>query len=473
MREFVLATIRRYAMVEPGQRLGVAVSGGPDSVCLLDVLVELRQTLRIDLAVVHLDHQLRGAESARDAEFVLELAHQLGLDCYLEKAQLERTERDENLEQACRKARRAFFTRLIRSGVVQRIATGHTRSDQAETVLMRLLRGAGTTGLAGILPVTAEGLIRPLLGVSRKQVLDYLQERNLSFRTDQTNQDRSLFRNRLRWEVIPILREQGNPAFEQQLAQLAELAQAEEAYWRQETARRAKEGLTTRPGSVFMRCSWLGEQPLALARRIIRHALEQVKGDLRRIECHHVEQVLELIRDHEGHGRCQLPELDVCRSFDWLRIARKEQPAEWPRGAACLLNVPGQTSLGPVQIETRLLPGVPGECGYNEGKGEASSFCFLNWDLLEKPLTLRFWLPGDEYRPGGAPGPQKLKQLFQTHRVPLWERRYWPVIEQGGNGQIVWSRRFGPAEGFQACQSASLVLRVEEHGDGAGGFQDQ
>src|SRR5215472_7807954 len=173
----VASTIERYAMFAGAGRIGVGVSGGADSVCLLHLLCEMAARWNLCLTVIHLDHGLRGEESTADALWVAGLAAQLGLPWVLRKADV--GESGGNLEQAARDTRLALFRNLIETGLVQRVATGHTRSDQAETVLFRFLRGAGTAGLAGIRPVTADGIVRPLLEIGRAEVEEYLSGRGI------------------------------------------------------------------------------------------------------------------------------------------------------------------------------------------------------------------------------------------------------------------------------------------------------
>ena len=209
-------------MLGPGMRVGVAVSGGADSVCLLYVLVELRARWDLRLSVLHLNHNLRGEESRADAEFVRELAARLGLAAVLSEADIAATV--DNLEQAARDARLAFFRETMRTGPLDRVALGHTRSDQAETVLYRFLRGAGTAGLAGIRPVTVDGLIRPLLEVDRAEVERFLRERAIPWRDDSTNASRVFARNRIRHELLPQLARDWNPAIYESLAQVADWA---------------------------------------------------------------------------------------------------------------------------------------------------------------------------------------------------------------------------------------------------------
>ena len=241
MIERVLATIDRFRMFQTGQRVGVAVSGGADSVCLLHVLFELAPRWNLHLHVLHLDHQLRGEESREDACFVERLAAGLGLPCSLERADVSTLARDrgENLEQAARNERRRFFLEFLHSGAVDRIALGHTRSDQAETVLFRFLRGSGTAGLAGIRPVTPDGFVRPLIGVERSAVEQFLRERNIVWREDSSNASLDFARNRIRRELLPMLQREWNPAITEMLAHTADWALEEESYWETEIDRLA------------------------------------------------------------------------------------------------------------------------------------------------------------------------------------------------------------------------------------------
>jgi len=205
MLDRVAEFIARHRMFEPGQRVGVAVSGGADSVFLLHALRELG----FDLSVIHIEHGIRGEASIADAEFVAQLARNFGLPFHLRRADVPAIEG--NLEEAARKVRQAFYTELIASHAVDRVATGHTRSDQAETVLYRILRGSGLTGLSGILPATNENVVRPLLQIDRSEIETWLRDHGIAWREDETNRDRTYARNRLRHEILPLLRDVFNP----------------------------------------------------------------------------------------------------------------------------------------------------------------------------------------------------------------------------------------------------------------------
>lgn len=455
--ERVAAEIARHRMFRPGDRVGVAVSGGADSVALLHLLVELAPRWNLMLRVLHVDHGLRGETSREDARFVAELAARFGLGFELREADVRAMARagGENLEQAARRVRLDFFHGLVARGTLDRVALGHTRTDQAETVLFRLLRGAGITGLAGIWPVTGEGLVRPLLAVDRREVRRYLERRRIPWREDASNRDLALARNRIRLELLPQLERDWNPALVEALARLAAVAQQEERYWEAEIARLAAGHLTRQGGAVLLRCSRLRELPEAVARRLVRYAVGQAKGDTRRLEFDHVARILQLAAAREGRGEVAIPGLEVRRSFDWLRLAAP-QPAA---GYSFSVAVPGRYAL-PEAGGSILLEAVDWEGGYNTG-GESH----LDWSVAAAGLELRNWRPGDRFQPAGRPQGETMKELFQRARIPSWERAGWPMLTSGGT--IVWTRRFGVAEGFAARPGARRTLRVEEI-EGAG-----
>lgn len=463
MIERVAGDLFRYNMLpadgRPETKVGVAVSGGADSVCLLECLRELSSRLGLRLTVLHVNHGMRGGDARRDAEFVEALADRRGLSFLQREADVPAlaAANGENMEQAARNARYAFFRQLLFEGTLDRVATGHTRDDQAETVLHRILRGTGLTGLAGILPATREGIVRPLLNVSRREIEVWLRVRGVLWREDATNGDAAFTRNRLRHSTLPQLRGVYNPQLDAALASLAGLAREEEEYWAA-TVRVPQ----LRGHCVYMKTAELLSPPLAMARRIVRAAMEAVKGDLRQIEFGHVEQVLEMAREREGSGRTQLPGLDVYRSFDWLRFAPTGHDSMRRRDFEFAAPVPSETSLpGGGRIELAFAASNDSQaCDTVKMDLDKSK---LIGSLREngEPFTLRNWRPGDRYQPLGNAREEKLKTLFQRDRIPLWERGSWPVLE--ANGEIVWSRRFGAAESYAATSASATAIQIREH----------
>jgi len=451
------------------RRIGVAVSGGADSVFLLHAMRELG----LAVAVLHVNHGLRGAESDRDEEFVRALALQYGLPVHV----LPATVLPGNIEQEARQARYDFFARQIAAGTCDAVATGHTLDDQAETVLYRFLRGAGTAGLSGIRPVTESGIIRPLIGLRRDEIRSWLTERNIQWQEDCSNQNPEFVRNRIRLQHMPELSASLNPSLPEVLASTAEWARAEEDYWGEELDRLERLYLDEKPETILISTKPFLDLPVAVQRRLLRRAIERVRGSLRAIDFRHVERIRAMMATREGSGRIQLPDLDVYRSFDWLRLAPVGIDSRLERDFETPLIVPGRTEVPERQltIEMEL---VDNPSVYNSGEVEA-----LDWErcagslspealssgglspegLSSKGLRLRNWRPGDRYQPQGRAAAEKIKTLFQECRVPLWERRTWPVAVTGNAaGNIVWSRRFGVANEFAARPESGRILTIRE-----------
>jgi tRNA(Ile)-lysidine synthase len=442
----VARTISRYNMFASGHRVGIAVSGGADSVCLLHILREIAPRWDLSLTVLHLNHQLRGTESEEDAAFVAGLAAALGLSVIVERADVQGT--GGNLEEAGRDARREFY----RKHGFDRVATGHTLNDQAETVLYRLIRGSGTAGLSGVRPVSGDGLVRPLIECGRTEIEAWLCERGIVWRDDRTNSDVKFARNRIRHELLPYLVREFNSSLPGTLAQMAVTAQDEEEYWQAEIAAVAARYFVRRPPAVLVRTTDLLSLPKAVSRRLLRRAVEETKGDLRSVDSSHIEALLRLAGGREGHGRLQVPGLDVFRSFEWLRIAPPRIGTREDHDYVVPLTIPGSAAI-PEAESTVYLEVEAVETGYTK---DGSS---LDGDLLADPVELRNWHPGDQImrRAGSS---EKIKALFQEKRVPIWERQGWPVITS--RGKIVWTRRFGVDAEFAATAESRTVVRVLE-----------
>jgi tRNA(Ile)-lysidine synthase len=454
----VAETIRRYRMFAPGDAVGVAVSGGADSVCLLHILVELASQFDLRLTVLHLNHGLRGAESCADEQFVRELAARLALPVVVSSVEVAAAR--DNLEQAARRARLAFFGEQLAGGAVSRVATGHTLNDQAETVLFRFLRGSGGAGLAAIRPVTPQGLVRPLLDAGRGDIEHYLRQREIAWREDSSNASPRFARNRIRRQLLPQLSAEWNPAIAQTLHRAADWALAEEEYWDAEIGRMAAQFLLPRDGAVLVRTEVLRQLPLAMTRRLLRRAIETVKGDLRGIDFSHVAAIADMALGPLGHGRVQAPGVDAERSLDWLRFITGREARQPFEGYRLAAPVPGEVRLpGTAQAISLELIEKPETFGALESVYNSETGC-LDWHALSGSLEIRNWRSGDQYQPRGGASEEKIKTLFQKARIPRWERRGWPVVTNGS--AIVWAGQFGVAAPFAANSASTRLLRIRQ-----------
>ena len=470
MTEKVLKYIREQHLLQPGQRVAVACSGGADSVALLRIMLELRAELGVVLSVAHFHHQIRGAEADADKQFVEELADRLQLELHCDSSNVpaHASAQKISLETAARDLRHQWFAELIRQGKADKIATAHTLDDQAETVLMRILRGTGARGLAGIASAhKAKHLIRPLLTTSRAEIEAYLKALGQPWRQDATNLDTSHTRNRVRHTLLPLLEREFNPAIRQTLADLAELAQAEDEYWNSELSsllpRLVHEGKPSRSGRsssgeskdvLGLDLAALRRLPLALRRQAIYETARRLAVSL---EFKHIQQ-LTMLADYEKSGKkVALPGgLVANRTARELLFSHRTQVP--PKNYCYPLPIPGEVEVPELgfTIRARLI---------SAGKQKASGYnaaSLLNPSLLGPELAIRNWRAGDRFFPAHSQSPKKVKELLQPARMgeelSSAQRSIWPVIESAG--QIVWMRGFHASHDF-ASSSGDAVL-IEE-----------
>lgn len=492
LEQEVLETIRGARMMVPGDRVGVAVSGGADSVGLLRLLESLRDALGISLLVVHFDHALRGAESDAHAQFVAELARARGIEFIVAREDVAAAAARHrwNLEDAARRLRYAFFERVAREGRATRIAVAHTADDQAETLLAHVFRGTGPAGLAGIYPF-AGVVVRPLLRARRQDLRLYLDGLGQAWCEDSTNRDLRRQRARIREELLPVLERDFSPRIVRHLTELSRLSREEQIFWAALVEDRFRAFAEERDGKWTIRIpdllSPLGLTAIApldetfrrgpssspfraLTERLVRRLYEGVRGDCRDLAAAHVEQVIHLAADSSSGRRIELPDgILVERVFDALIFSRAAHPsgsASAGKGAAqpgayqYVLSLPdrGTATVSVPELGSRFcLKVIDWPFAERDTKRQAEA---LDAALIRGPLILRNWHPGDAYRPCGRRQPRKLKQMFLAERIPSEERGHWPVLESGG--RIIWARGMPPAEEFRARESTRLGVVIME-----------
>jgi tRNA(Ile)-lysidine synthase len=550
LAERVLSHVRRQELLRAGDRVGLAVSGGIDSVALLRLVLELRHELGIVLSVVHFNHKLRGAESDADQVFVAGLAGEYALACHAdsEDAAQHAAEEHISVETAARELRYGFFRHLLGEDRecdaqgpkpdlilgaapsepvaygLDKIVTGHTLDDQAETVLMRMIRGAGLRGLGGIhprIPVEDEDgevsgeIVRPLLAVRRRELQRYLADLGQTWREDSSNADERFTRNRLRKLVVPLLEKEFNPAVAENLAELAEIARAEQDYWENEVSgwlgttvqwsepewarvRSGADGLvqiaefgivpagsTSLPSPtsraknpremghaginrlqskidharwLVMNASvsrmWFLGEPVAVQRRLVKAIGEHAGIPL---EFKHVEEILRVAAEDETAGK------ELSLPLGWKMVCEPEallfltpdlrQPAP-PRDYEYELPSFGELMVNETgsTIEVRRIPAGAG-AGYNPEH-------LLDAESLPGSLRVRNWRAGDRFWPAHTKSPKKIKELLQERHVAQPERRLWPVLVSGD--EIVWVRGFPPPTKLRAKPGREAILIVEK-----------
>ena len=439
-------------MLPRGARAGVAVSGGADSVALLHLLHRLSQTRGWSLVVLHFDHRLRGTESDGDRGFVEALAASLELPCFTQAADVQAVAQGGNLEQTARQLRYRFFAEARQRESLGTVATGHTASDQAETVLMRLLRGTAPDSLAGIRAVNDGWIIRPLLELTRDQVRKWLLAEGLSWREDSSNAENCYDRNRLRNEVLPLLRNQWNPKVEAALARLASLAARDESYWESQVELVWREAAAYHRLGIVLDVERLRREHSALQARVLMRACSEAAGAQPRISNLQVDRLLSLVSQPVGHGRLSLPHITAWRSFTQILFCEALAAAWVPEPVA--LTVPGAATLEPGGSLLRLVRAGNHAPAYNK----VSSW--LDGGLTQGPFWLRGWRAGDRCRPAGRMDGCSVQSLLQERKIPAWDRSSWPVLES--RGQLVWARGLGVAADWCAGPGSANPIEIVE-----------
>ena len=544
----MLSHIRRQELLRAGDRVGVAVSGGIDSVALLRLLVELRNELGIVLSVVHFNHKLRGAESDADQEFVATLAREFELEFSVDSEDVAQHAADErvSVETAARELRYGFFRSLLGEGrtadrqglkpssvvasngtaeavpfpdhstptlslnaregwgnrtQLNKIVTGHTLDDQAETVLMRIIRGAGLRGLGGIHPrIFVEDddgnpsgeIIRPLLGIRRRELEDYLESIGQSWREDSTNADSRFTRNRVRNLVVPLLEQEFNPAVAENLAELAEIARGEEDYWENEisgwmgttvhwsqpewarAATQAPALVQIAPGNSPSRDSdlrskienaswlvlnasvsrmWFLGEPIAVQRRLVKAVGENAGIPL---EFQHVDEILQFAAQDDASGK------ELSLPLGWKLIREPEElvfvtpdlsePAP-PHDYEYELPVPGEIIVYETasSVSAQRIP-ADAQARYNPDH-------LLDAESLPGPLRVRNWRPGDRFWPAHTKSPKKIKELLQERHAAQAERKFWPLVVSGN--EVVWLRGYPTPASLRPRTGHGAILITE------------
>lgn len=432
LRAKVEQFIVEHRLFREGDTVVVAVSGGADSVALLDILVSLAD-LRLRLVVAHLNHTLRGDESDADEEFVRQRAIHYGLPAEISRVDVKGLSRQKklSLEEAGRVARYDFLAAVARNYGSAAIGLAHHADDQAETVLLRLLRGAGASGLCAMSPKSGANLVRPLLAVKRQEIEVYLRERGISYRHDSTNSDREFLRNRVRHELLPYL-ETYNPAVRERLVATAQALARDEEVLEEETDTAFARCTRGRLDAVAFHLPAIASEPAGIRYRLYRRALLLAKGGLERIAVAHLQAIDRMIRaGRKPHATLSLPDgMMVARSYDTLTFL----PV--PDGLASTateteIDGPGVHVLpGGVRLEVgAALPPAPWE-GLSPG-----SACF-DADAAPFPWLVRAFMPGDRIVPLGMTGHKKVKDLFIDEKVPRKKRQRLPLIFSGG--KLLW-----------------------------------
>ena len=463
-------TIATYGMLKPKDSVVIGVSGGPDSVALLHVLFLIAPRFSLKLGVAHLNHCLRKNDSDKDAQFVEFLAKKYDLPCHTHKKDVltYQIENKLSLEEAARCVRYTFLNNVANTMQYNKIAVGHHSDDNAELILMNLFRGSGTQGLSGIPPVRDHKIIRPLIKLNRSELIDFLSQNKLEYVSDASNTDTKYLRNRVRHDLIPLIKAAYNPKISETLNRLSSIIRSEEE-WIGDVVHPfyEKTVLDVQENCIILSVSMLNRYHLALQRRIIRTTIEKIKGDLRRIRFVNINSVIGLIDKRSAYGKVDLPDrIRIQRDRDALHVFKERRMScggSEKESHSDTFTFEYQIE----KLESVFIREIGATIKFTEMRlkkvfdyryaGQHTSFFDKN--SLSFPIVIRNFRPGDAFKPLGAGGTQKLKKFFIDKKVPRSERIKCPILLS--RGKIIWVVGHRIDESVKLMPSTRNVLKVE------------
>ncbi|HEX2229415.1 MAG TPA: tRNA lysidine(34) synthetase TilS [Candidatus Binatia bacterium] len=454
-----------------GDRVLVAVSGGPDSVALLQILHSFKDDLALHLEVAHVEHGIRGEEAKKDAAFVEDRAKRLGLRFHLKEANIPDLRSrigKGNLEELARRERYRFFLEVAERRALNKIATAHTEDDQAETVLMWLLRGSGRRGLGGIAPsrtVHIDGadsskhvtVVRPMLGVAKREIIQFLREEKLEFCFDRSNLDTAYLRNWLRHDLLPRLKQRGDSRLSSRLAQTAEVLREESDYLEMLAEAEldricANEESVSRSG--FLR------HPRAMQRQLLRLWIRRVRGHLRGLDFDHIETLLRVISGGPAQSRFTIPGgWELSREYEQLRLLKAVRGTKKPCYTYSLvIGTPLLVPEADMTIESRLVS------KFDARLPKSASEALFDLTALPAPLVVRNFRRGDRFQPLGMAGHKKVKDLFIQKKAPLSTRAVLPLLVTGD--EVLWVPGYGRSEIGRIGPHSKEILHLDAVSNG-------
>jgi tRNA(Ile)-lysidine synthase len=458
----VRTTIEKYGMLAGGERVVVALSGGPDSVALLHVLVSLKNTYRLELHAAHLEHGLRGEEALDDLRFVEALCGGLGLPLTVKRVKMADLAASSSLslEAVARKVRYAFLEEVLAATGATRIATGHNANDQAETVLLKLMRGSGIAGLRGIRPAIEGRIIRPLVEAKRDEILLYLKEKGLDSRTDATNSEDAFDRNRVRRRLLPLIEQEFNPRIVDSLVRTASVFAMVGSYFENEVASVTKACCRFEEGRITVGLPVFRQAPQIVKLFTIYALLRSLEGDDQVVSFDTLSAVANVAERSQSGSRVDIGSgITALKEYDTLVIGRD---VAGPVAYEVALSIPGVTAVGDAgcSFDLDVLEERPESADLYRSGSEA----YFDFDKLALPLAARSWREGDRFVPFGLSGSKKVHDVFADEKVPISERARTPIVCD--REDIIWVAGVRRAERARITDDTRTILRIAYRKDG-------
>lgn len=462
LKEKVLNSIKKYNLVDAGDKIVLGVSGGPDSVCLLNILHSLESELQITIVVSHINHMLRGEESDADESHVRGLCERLGVDFFSKAINIGEYSKNAGIstEEAGREARYNEFKALAGKTGASKIAVAHNKNDQAETVLMRIIRGAGLEGLRGM-DFKRGIIIRPLLDVERGEIEEYCRRNFLDFRTDSSNLENVYTRNKLRLDLIPFINNLFDTNITESIFKMSSILKDDNDLIDSMVSTYFAQTIKGKAGSeVNLDLRLLNSYHPAIRRRIIRFAIEEIKGDLKGIQYIHIEDSVNLALSGKTGSKIHLPgNIRVLRSYGTLKIfleSKKVRQAAFDK----TINIPGKTliesenKLVEAEVYERHLNYIPTADSF-----ESEFVKYFDYEKLNSGINIRTRREGDVFKPCNSIGTKKLKEYFIDKKIPRENRDLIALVVKGN--EVVWVIGYKISDKFKVTENTKKVLKLK------------
>lgn len=460
LEERVIKNVYKHKLIKENDNIILGLSGGPDSMVLLHILLYVRERISFNLVVAHINHGVRGEEALKDEKFTEKVAKELGLDFFSTKADMVGLAKEKNIseEEAGREIRYGFFRELIKELGHGKIAVAHNRNDQAETLLMRIMRGTGIDGLAGM-SFKSDDIIRPILDINRWEIEKYVEDNSIETVVDKTNLETIYSRNKVRLELIPYIKENFNPNIIDTLFRLSENAKLDSSFLEECSGKVYKSISKEKSASVVMKSDLFMEEDKAVKNRIIRKAIYNLIHTLQGIEEVHISSVVDLFNKGETGKRIDLPNNLLAKvSYNNLIIEKNinEDMAEVCENKEETILQIGQNYLEEYKLEINL---KIIDRKYINFKNVSSNVKFFDYDIMNEEIWIRTRNPGDRFAPIGMKGRKKIKDYFIDEKIPRDLRDEIPLLMCGEN--IIWVIGYRMSEDYKVKKETRNVLRVE------------
>lgn len=453
----VIATSRKYDMISEGETILAGLSGGPDSICLLHALHKMKDAFKLNITALYIDHGLRPDETGSEIEFCKDICRKLNLTFMQKSIDVKSCAKEQklNIQEAARQLRYRIFDETAYEINARKIAMGHTADDQAETLIMRLLRGSGPTGLSGIPPVRGN-IIRPLIEIGREEIERFLDAEKISYIIDSSNLKKDYLRNRIRLSLVPMLKEL-NPDVIETLSKTAAIFRDEERYFEFIVTKTLMKLISRKTDlRIELFLSPFEIMDKVIMRRVLRRAIDETKG-LRGISFIHIEDITELVKRGDAGDRLYLPGgIRVIKKYSTILLT-SEPPVQL---SACTLAVPGETILkeAGVLIKASVIEDHGPEVIIQDS-GLWTSFGIFDADKLDFPLLVRHRIDGDFFYPSGFGRKRKIQNFFVDQKVPRDERDIVPLILSAND--IIWVAGYRGDDRFRVAENTKRVLKLE------------